>query len=100
LRIHFSPRALSVLEATPGEALAVDNSNPPLVTVDAIGGMVTVRTMDGRPIRFAGGGTIIRLAIRGDIAGESYLVLDSQPMRDANGSLVDAVIHGGRIVVR
>jgi general secretion pathway protein D len=100
LRIHFSPRSLSVLEAVPGEALAIDSSNPPLVTVDAIGGSVTVRTMDGSPIRFEGGGTIIRLAIRGDIAGESYLVLDSQPMRDANGSVVDAVIHGGRIVVR
>jgi general secretion pathway protein D len=100
LRIHFSPRSLSVLEAVPGEALAVDNSNPPLVTVDAIGGIVTVRTMDGSPIRFTGGGTIIRLAIRGDIAGESYLVLDSQPIREANGTAVDAVIHGGRIVVR
>ena len=100
LRINFSPRSLSVLEAVPGEALDVDNANPPLVTVDAIGGLITVRTMDGSPIRFTGGGTIIRLAIRGDIAGESYLVLDSQPMRDASGTAVDAVIHGGRIVVQ
>jgi hypothetical protein len=87
------------VEAILGPALQIDDIAPPVVSIDRANGIITLRSTDGGPLRFATGGEVVGLKIRGGAAGESFLVLDAIEFHSADGLAVAALVQGGRIAI-
>jgi general secretion pathway protein D len=100
LVLRFDPRAINVTEVQLGPALAYDVKTPPAVNVDHIGGVISVRSTNGKPLAFTGGGQVLALRVHGGVTGETFLVMDNPDFRTAAGQAIVAAVAGGRARVQ
>jgi general secretion pathway protein D len=100
LVLRFDPRAMDVLEVGLGHALNVDPAAPPAVNVDRNAGTITVRSTNGQPLAFNGGGQVLALRVHGGVTGDTFLVVDTPDLRTAAGQGIVAAIAGGRARVQ
>lgn len=99
IRIHYDPTTLQVIQAFPGEAVAIDSAIP-VVAIDPGKGIITLTSGGDGPLRFRSGGQVLALTVRGTGAGESFVALDAVELFDANGTKVQGLTQGGRVAVR
>jgi hypothetical protein len=100
LVLHFNPRAMNVTDVSLGSAVAVDPALPPIVTVDANTGTIRVKSSNGKPLEFVGGGDVLLLRVHGGAAGETFLVMQNPEFHTAGGESVVAAVAGGRAKVQ
>ncbi|HEY0155757.1 MAG TPA: secretin N-terminal domain-containing protein [Thermoanaerobaculia bacterium] len=96
LVLRFDPRSINVTEVQLGPALAYDMRTPPAVKVDSDHGVITVRSTNGKPLAFTGGGQVLAIRVHGGVTGESFLVMDNPDFRTASGQAIVAAVAGGR----
>ncbi len=99
IRVHYDPTRLQVIQAFPGEAVAIDAAIP-VVAIDPGRGMITLTSGGDGPLRFRSGGQVLALTVRATGAGESFVALDAVELFDANGAKVQGLTQGGRVAVR
>jgi general secretion pathway protein D len=99
LLLHFDPRAMNVAEVLFGNALIIDPKAAPTATIDGNAGIVRIKSMDGKPLQFTGGGNVIALRVRGGLTGETFLVMENPNFHDLRGTAVTAAVAGGRAKV-
>ncbi len=99
LLLHFDARAMNVAEVLFGNAMVIDPKAAPTATIDSNSGVVRIKSMDGKPLQFTGGGTVIALRVRGGLTGETFLVMENPSFHDARGTAVTAAVAGGRAKV-
>lgn len=99
LLLHFDPRALNVVEVLFGNAMVIDSKAAPTATINSDTGIVRIKSMDGKPLQFTGGGSVIALRVRGGLSGETFLVMENPNFHDAHGGAVTAAVAGGRAKV-
>ena len=99
LLLHFDPRALNVAEVLIGNAIVFDPRTPPSASIDQNSGLIRVRSVDGKPLQFNGGGSVLALRVRGGLTGETFLVLENPNFHTAGGQAVVANVGGGRAKV-
>ncbi len=97
--LHYNHISLDLADVVLGEAIEVDPTSPPAVTIDRGADTVTVESTDGKPLRFRSGGDVLALRLHGGMTGESFLVIDDMPLRNSSGEQVKAAIAGGRLRV-
>ncbi|HYK04725.1 MAG TPA: secretin N-terminal domain-containing protein, partial [Thermoanaerobaculia bacterium] len=100
LVVRFNPQALNVSEIGLGAALHFDPSMPPSVSVDHDAGTITVRSTNGKPLAFSGGGQVLTVRVHGGLTGDTFLVMDNPDFHTASGQSVTASIAGGRARVQ
>jgi general secretion pathway protein D len=100
LVLHFDPRGMTITDATLGSALAIDPARPPVVTIDSNAGTITLKSTDGKPLRFASGGQVLAMRVHGGLTGDTLLVVDNPDLRNGSGQSVVAAIAGGRARVQ
>ena len=96
LVLRFDPRAINVTDVQLGPALAYDIQTPPAINVDRDNGVITVRSTNGKPLAFTGGGQVLAIRVHGGANGETFLVMDNPDFRTAAGQGITAVVAGGR----
>jgi general secretion pathway protein D len=99
LRFQFDPRAMDISETMLGSAIAFDPQRPPLIEIDRNSGTITVRSDDGSPLRFVGGGTVLTLRVHGGLTGDTFLVMQNPDLHDEKGVAIRATIGGGHATV-
>ena len=99
LVLQFNPRAMNVTDVSIGTALVVDPAMPPVVTVDRNSGTIRVKSSDGKPLHFVGGGDVLLLRVHGGVSGDTFLVMQN-PEFTRNGQTVVAAVAGGRAKVQ
>lgn len=97
---RFNPTSMDVSEVILGSAILVNPAQPPVVTVDHDTGTVRVKSSDGKPLIFVGGGDVLSLRVHGGTPGETFLVLQNPDFRTADGQPIVAAIAGGRARVK
>lgn len=100
VRMHYSPASFDVVQASIGPAFLTDVANPPVVMIDRGNGIIIIRSSDGGPLRFDGGGALVELLVRALGSGESFLVLDGLELAGAHGERIEPIVQGGRIAVQ
>ena len=100
LLLHYDPLAMAVTDISFGTALTIDPAKPPVATINRDTGLIRVKSSDGQPLAFNGGGEVLVLRVQGGGAGESWLVMESPNFRDENGKSVIAAVSGGKANVR
>jgi general secretion pathway protein D len=100
LVLHFNPRAMNVTDVSLGSAISVDPALPPIVTVDSDSGTIRVKSSNGKPLQFIGGGDVLLLRVHGGTTGDTFLVVQSPEFRTAGGDSVVAAVAGGRAKVQ
>ncbi|HKR66257.1 MAG TPA: secretin N-terminal domain-containing protein [Thermoanaerobaculia bacterium] len=100
LAFRYDPRAMDVMDVSVGAALSVNPALPPIVTVNREMGSITVKSSDGKPLAFAGGGEVLVLRVHGGVSGDTFLVMDNPDLHAANGAAVAAAVSGGRAKVQ
>jgi general secretion pathway protein D len=100
LVLHFSPQAMDVTDVAVGSALKVDPMTPPVITVDRTAGTIRVKSSDGKPLQFVGGGDVLAIRVHGGVTGETFLVLKDPELRTPGGKNVVAAVAGGRARVQ
>ena len=100
LVLHFNPRAMNVTDVSVGSAIAVNPALPPIVTVDANSGTIRVKSSDGKPLQFIGGGDVLILRVHGGNTGETFLVMQNPEFRNGGGETIVAAVAGGRAKVQ
>jgi general secretion pathway protein D len=100
LVLHFNPRAMSVTDVSVGAAVAVNPALPPIVSVDSTGGTIRVKSSDGKPLQFVGGGEVLVLRVHGGVTGETFLVMNDPGFKAADGAEIVAAVAGGKARVQ
>jgi general secretion pathway protein D len=100
LQLSYDPRAMDVMDVSVGSAVAVNPALPPVVTVNRDAGSITVKSSDGKPLSFAGGGDVLVLRVHGGVSGETFLVLANPDLHTSAGGTISAAISGGRARVQ
>lgn len=100
LLLHYDPAAMDVLDVSFGSALAIDPLRPPVATVNRANGLIRVKSSDGKPLAFAGGGDVLALRVHGGVTGETFLVMENPNFRDASGKGIVAAVAGGKALVQ
>ena len=100
LVLHFNPRAMNVTDVSVGTAIAVNPALPPIVTIDQNSGTIRVKSSDGKPLQFVGGGDVLLLRVHGGVTGDTFLVMQNPEFRTGGGETVVAAIAGGRAKVQ
>ena len=100
LVLRFDPRGMTVTDAVLGSALTIDPAKPPVITIDRDAGTITLKSTDGKPLRFASGGQVLAIRVHGGLTGDTMLVVDNPDLRNGNGENVVAAIAGGRARVQ
>lgn len=98
ISMRYDPRAVEVLSVSVGTAVKVDLLVPPVVTVDASKGLITLAPSSDQPIRFQSGGEVLALNVRG-LGGATLLAIEPIELRTANGVRVEAALTGGQAQV-
>jgi hypothetical protein len=91
---------MDVMDISFGSALEIDPTKPPVATISASSGTIRVKSSDGKPLVFVGGGDVLALRVHGGVTGETFLVMENPNFRDANGKSVVAAVAGGKAVVQ
>jgi general secretion pathway protein D len=99
LVMRFDPSSLTVTDVQVGSAVLVNPSAPPVVNVDRNNGTITVKSSDGNPLSFNGGGLVLAIRVHGGMSGESFFVLDNPDFRTRAGQSIAAAVAGGRLKV-
>jgi general secretion pathway protein D len=99
LVMRFDPRSLTVTDVQVGSAVVNNPSAPPVVNVDRNNGTITVKSSDGQPLSFNGGGLVLAIRVHGGMSGESFFVLDNPDFRTRTGQSIVAAVAGGRLKV-
>ncbi|HYC91427.1 MAG TPA: secretin N-terminal domain-containing protein [Thermoanaerobaculia bacterium] len=100
LVLHFNPRAMNVTDVSLGSSIVVDPALPPVVTVDSTSGTIRVKSSNGQPLQFIGGGDVLLLRVHGGTTGDTFLVVQNPELRTAGGETVVAAVAGGRAKVQ
>jgi general secretion pathway protein D len=100
LVFRYDPRAMDITDVSIGSALFVNPALPPIVTVNRESGQVTVKSSDGKPLKFVGGGDVLLLRVHGGLMGETYLVMENPNLHVEGGAPIAAAISGGRAKVQ
>jgi general secretion pathway protein D len=100
LVFRYDPRAMDITDVSIGSALLVNPALPPIVTVNRESGQVTVKSSNGKPLMFVGGGDVLLLRVHGGLTGETYLVMENPDLRVDGGAPIAAAISGGRARVQ
>lgn len=100
LVLHFNPRAMDVTDVSIGTAMAVDPSLPPIVTVDRTAGTIRVKSSNGKPLQFIGGGDVLLIRVHGGVSGDTFLVVQNPEFRTSRGENIVAAVAGGRAKVQ
>jgi general secretion pathway protein D len=100
LVLHFNPRAMNVTDVSVGNAVVVDPALPPVITVDSTNGTIRVKSSNGKPLQFVGGGDVMILRVHGGVSGDTFLVMQNPDFRNAGGENVVAAVAGGRAKVQ
>ncbi|HEY0141191.1 MAG TPA: secretin N-terminal domain-containing protein [Thermoanaerobaculia bacterium] len=100
LLLHYDPLAMAVTDISFGAALTIDPSKPPVATINRESGLIRVKSSDGKPLAFNGGGEVLVLRVHGGASGETWLVMESPNFRDENGKSVIAAVSGGKAKVQ
>lgn len=100
LVFRFNPRAIAATDVTLGGAIAVDATAPPVVNVDSINGTIRVKSSNGKPLVFLGGGQVLSVRVHGGLTGDTFLTLEDPDFHDINGKSVMAAVAGGRARVQ
>lgn len=100
LVLHFNPRAMDVTDVSVGTAVAVNPALPPVVTVDRNTGTIRVKSSDGKPLKFVGGGDVLLIRVHGGVSGETFLVMQNPEFRTAGGKNIVAAVAGGKARVQ
>lgn len=100
LVLHFNPLAMDVTDVSVGNAIAVDPSLPPVITVDRNSGTVRVKSSNGKPLTFVSGGDVLLLRVHGGVSGDTFLVMQNPDFHAASGQSVVAAVAGGRVRVQ
>jgi hypothetical protein len=96
LMLHYDPQTLDVSEVVFGPAIVVDQTTPPVVTIDREHGTIRITSTNGKPLQFYnGGGDIASLRVRGSAPGDTYLVLENPNLTNGSGAVVNASVSGG-----
>jgi general secretion pathway protein D len=98
--MHYDPQAMDVADVSFGPALRFDPAKPPIVTINKANGSVRITSSDGLPLRFAAGGDLAALRVRGGMVGETYLVIDTPGLKNARGEVVASTVSGGQAKVQ
>jgi hypothetical protein len=99
LLLHYDSKAMDVMDISFGAALSIDLMKPPVATISAATGTIRVKSSDGKPLVFAGGGEVLALRVHGGVTGETFLVMENPNFRDARGKAVVAAVAGGKALV-
>ncbi len=100
LMLHYDPQTLDVSEVVFGPAIVVDQTAPPVVTIDREHGTIRITSTNGKPLQFYnGGGDIASLRVRGGAPGDTYLVLENPNLTNGSGAVVNASVSGGHAKV-
>jgi hypothetical protein len=70
------------------------------VTIDSNQGTIRVKSTNGKPLSFIGGGQVLSVRVHGGLSGETFLVMENPDFHDANGKAVVAAVAGGRARVQ
>jgi hypothetical protein len=100
LSLRFDPRAMDVTDVSLGVAFAVNPAMPPVVTINRDSGVITVKSSDGKPLSFVGGGEVLVLRVHGGVSGDTFLVMENPDLRTETGAAVAAAVSGGRAKVQ
>ncbi len=100
LTFRYDPRAMSVTEVNVGTAIAVNATNPPIVSVNRDAGTITITQGDGKPLHFVGGGQVLAIRVHGGLTGETFLVMENPDLHTAAGQSIVSAIGGGRARVQ
>ena len=100
LVLHFNARAMNVSDVSLGSAIAINPALPPIVTVDSNNGTIRVKSSDGKPLQFIGGGDVLLLRVHGGVTGETFLVMQNPEFRNSGGESIVAAVAGGRAKVQ
>jgi hypothetical protein len=100
LVLHFSPASIAVTDVSLGSALTFDPAMPPSVNIDRTAGTITVKSTDGKPLTFAGGGEVLSLRVSGGQPGETFLIMDNPDLHTDRGQSIVAAVAGGRARVQ
>jgi general secretion pathway protein D len=98
--LHFNPRAMDVTDVSVGNAIAVDPALPPIVTVDRNSGTIRVKSSNGKPLEFVGGGDVLLIRVHGGVSGDTFLVMQNPEFQTRNGESIVAAVAGGRAKVQ
>ncbi|HVG22827.1 MAG TPA: secretin N-terminal domain-containing protein [Thermoanaerobaculia bacterium] len=98
--LHFNPRAMEVQDVSVGTAIAVDPALPPIVTVDRDTGTIRVKSSNGKPLQFIGGGDVLLVRVLGGATGDTFLVMQNPEFHTRGGETVVAAVAGGRAKVQ
>jgi general secretion pathway protein D len=98
--MHYDPQAMDVADVSFGPALRFDPAKPPIVTINKANGSIRITSSDGLPLRFAAGGDLAALRVRGGMVGETYLVIDTPGLKNARGEIVASTVSGGQAKVQ
>jgi len=91
---------MDVADVSFGPAMKFDPMKPPIVTIDKAGGSIRITSSDGQPLRFASGGDLAALRVRGGITGDTYLVIDNPGLKNGRGENVASTVSGGQAKVQ
>jgi hypothetical protein len=100
ISLRYDPRAMDVMDISIGNAIAVNPALPPIVTVNRDNGTILVKSSDGKPLSFIGGGEVLVLRVHGGVSGDTFLVMNPPDLHAMNGASVAAAISGGRAKVQ
>jgi hypothetical protein len=100
LVLHYDPAAMDVMDVSFGSALAIDPLKPPVATVSRSNGLIRVKSSDGKPLAFSGGGDVLALRVHGGTTGETFLVMENPNFRDGDGKGIVAAVAGGKALVQ
>jgi general secretion pathway protein D len=100
LVVRYNPQGINVSEVGLGSALQFDPSTPPSVSVDHDHGTITVRSTNGKPLAFSGGGQVLTVRVHGGMTGDTFMVMDNPDFHTASGQSVTAAVAGGRARVQ
>ncbi|HVE70065.1 MAG TPA: secretin N-terminal domain-containing protein [Thermoanaerobaculia bacterium] len=100
LVLHFNPRAMDVTDVSLGNAVAVDPALPPVITVDRGNGTIRVKSSNGKPLQFVGGGDVLLIRVHGGAPGDTFLMVQNPEFRTGAGQNIMAAVAGGRAKVQ
>jgi hypothetical protein len=61
---------------------------------------VRIKSSDGKPLTFIGGGEVVSLRVLGGAPGETFLVLQNPDFHTPDGQAIEAAVAGGRARVK
>jgi hypothetical protein len=59
-----------------------------------------VKSSNGKPLQFVGGGDVLALRVHGGVTGDTFLVMQNPDFHSATGASIVAAVAGGRAKVQ